>query len=442
MSFNNKLSFLNSGRKVYSMNPLFGALLKNAIILVAIKFPDMHPIRQVQFIVKKMKSTIAGLLLCICVFLNSSCHDNTRIIASKFMAIKPIYSNIQLTPMDTLHFQLDEDAYNSIKSFNYFISKNGKQYISFYDRRSETVSIYDFNRQVLVKKLQLQDAIKTKRFYKTSVFIHDYDSIYVTNLDKLYLIDSSGKLKRNTTFNSMESIAYFETPLPIVIKENTTYMGVRPFVDEKSLSALREWKVLCAFDFEKDICNLYYPLPAVYRKGLYGKRFLDYSYCYNNKGNFVFSFPADSNIYETDLRSYHIAYNGKSKFQTGSIDPVSKQALENDEGGKEYTLRDSYGPIYFDPYNKRYLRIAKQKVSKEALASKTTQRKTTIIVFDQQFKIIGEFEFSNDYLLDTIFFTANGSMYVRVNKDDETALHFVQLHWENVPNESSHLTKK
>lgn len=382
------------------------------------------------------------LLLCTYSMFIANCRDTSGPGASAFMSIKPSYSNIRLITQDTLQFRLDKDTYNDIKSFNYFITNNGAKYISFYDRRSESVTIYDFTSGTPVKKLQLKKIIKARQFYKTSVYVHNYDSIYVTNMDKLYLIDSSGKIHRNTTFNSMESIAFFKTPLPVIVKRNVTFMGVRPFVSEKSLSAIKDWKVLCAFDLEKDICSLHYSLPAVYRKGLYGRRFLEYSYCYNDKGNFVFSFPADSNIYETNLTDYHVAYAGKSKFQSGPIEPVGKQALEKDEGGKEYTMRDSYGPIYFDPYNKKYLRIAKQKVSKEALATKTTQRKTTIIVFDQQFKIIGEFEYNNDYLLDTIFFTTDGSMYARVNKKDENALHFVRLAWENEPNESSHLTKK
>jgi hypothetical protein len=189
-------------------------------------------------------------------------------------------------------------------------------------------------------------------------------------------------------------------------------------------------------------CDLHYSLPVIYKKGLYGRRFLQYSYCYNDKNNFVFSFPADSNIYESNLTDYHISYPGKSRFQQGSIEPVSRKSLENDEGGKEYTFRDSYGPIYFDPYKKRYLRIAKQKVSKEAYVAKTTSRKSSIIVFDEHFKIIGEFICSDDYLLDTIFFTPDGGMYARINPKDESALHFVRLAWSGEPNESMPLTKK
>jgi hypothetical protein len=402
----------------------------------------MRQLQQIQATYNRGNNNFICLLLCLIMVLLYSCRSDTETIASKFKYVKEKYTNIQLSPRDTIRFDLGKDAYNKIKSFNCFTENNGKDYISFYDRLSESVMIFDFKTRMPVKQIQLKKIIKKERFYKTSVYVHNYDSIFVTNFDKLYLIDSAGRIHRSTTFKSQESMAYFETPLPVVVKEDNIYMGVRSFVSEKSLSDILDWKVLCEFDLDKDKCRLKYSLPAVYKKGLFGRRFLNYSYCYNDKGNFVFSFPADYYIYETNLTDYHMSYAAKSKWQTAVIEPIGKEALEKNEGGKEYSLRDSYGPIYFDPYTKRYLRVAKQKLTKDELAAKDAKKKTTIIVFNKDFKVIGEFDYKDDYLLDTIFFTADGCIYARVNKNNEASLQFVRLAWENEPNESTHLTKK
>lgn len=402
----------------------------------------MRQLNNALIIFSKEYSNLNWFLLCVFSILNCSCQDNNRAESIKVITVKPAYSDIKLITRDTLHFPLGKDTYNRVKSFNYFTTSNGKEYISFYDRRSESVVIYDFKSRMPVNKLPLSKVVKGRKFYKTSAYVHDFDRIYLTNKDKLYLIDSSGKVHRDFVFSNMESIGFFDNPQPVVVKGNITFMGLRPLVSEKSLSDIKAWKVMGAFDLARDVCNIHYSLPAVYGKGLYGRRFLEYSYCYNNKKKFVFSFPADSNIYETDLAEYHLAYSGKSKYQAGAIEPIGKQALDRDEGGQEYKLRDSYGPIYFDPYKKRYLRVAKHKLTKEALVSKTVKRKITIIVFDQHFRIIGEFDFNNEYLLDSIFFSSDGSMYARVNRKDENALHFVRLIWENEPTESTNLTKK
>lgn len=402
----------------------------------------MLPCQQKRSALIKEKHKLSLLFLCVFFIVNFGCGERSDPVASKFTDIKPAYTNIHLEVEDTLHFKLVEGAYNKIKSFNYFIADNGASCISFYDRLSESVVIYDFASQKPLKKIKLKKIIKGDKFYKTSVYVKNYDSLYITNFDKLYLLDSAGKIKRKITFNNVETMAFFETPLPVVTKGHSTIMGVHPFVSEKSLSDIKDWKVLCDFDLDKGSCDLRYSLPRVYRKGLYGRRFMQFSYCYNDKNNLVFSFPADPNIYETDLADYHVAYNGKSRFQNAPIEPVSKAALEKDEGGKEYALRDSYGPIYYDTNKKRYLRIAKQKLSPEEFASKTVQRKVSIIVFDQQFKIIGEFLCNNDYLLDTIFFTSDGGVYAQANVKDENALHFVRLAWKDDRSESLQLTKK
>jgi hypothetical protein len=187
---------------------------------------------------------------------------------------------------------------------------------------------------------------------------------------------------------------------------------------------------------------LYYHLPELYQNNLYGFNFLNYNYCYNNHGRFVFSFPADTNIYETDLAGCHVAYYAKSRFHSGNITPVSKEELQgNDAGYKQYKLRDSYGPVYFDPFRKRYLRLAKQKISAADYTNKKLERKESVIVFNENFKIIGELEITDDFAFSTLFFTSNGDMYARVKPGDEYALHFVRLEYKEDPNKPSQLTK-
>jgi len=353
--------------------------------------------------------------------------------------IAPSYENIKLTLQpDTLHFQLGAKIYNEIKSFNYFMN-DGLAYISFYDRRSESIVIYNFHSRQLCKQLQLKRILKDKQFYKVSVYTQNFDSIYVTNLDKLYLLDSAGRISRTVQCrDGIENIAFYDTYVPIVVKQNIIYMGLRPFVKESSLPAIRKWKVLCGFDLNKASTSLYYPLPSIYHKGLYGRRFLNYSYCLNEKGNFVFSFPADTSIYETNLTDLHLAYNARSKFQAAPIEPVSDEALKKDEGSKEYALRDAYGPIYYDHSTHRYLRIVKHKIAKADFDAQNYRRSYGIIILNQQFKIIGEFLLDYDILLDSIMITQVGEIYARVNKDDENALHFVRLRW----NEDQPMTKK
>ncbi len=60
------------------------------------------------------------------------CQQVPEPIASTFKFIEPTYDTIELQPQsDSLHFLLDSNSYNQIRTFNYFINK-GKPYIAFF----------------------------------------------------------------------------------------------------------------------------------------------------------------------------------------------------------------------------------------------------------------------------------------------------------------------
>lgn len=376
---------------------------------------------------------------CIILF---SCRDETRTVRSSYKFITPEYGNITINiANDTIAFPLKENVYNTIKSFNVF-NQNGIEYISFYDQRSETINIYDFQKRLLVKNISIKDCFKKRRLFKTTAYIINFDSIFINNITSLYLLDSSGTIRESVDFlkRPKNAWAVFENSNPLIVKNNKAFAAVRPNVDESSFRALRKWKVLYSFDLENKKAVLHYNLPNIYHKNLYGYQFLDFSYCHNNRGNFVFSFPADTNIYETNLDDYHIAYFAKSRFQVGDIKPVKKEEIKQDQGHKQYKLRDSYGAIFFDPFRKRYFRQAKQKISVADYEAKKLERKQSVIVFNEDLKIIGESEITNDFAFSTIIFTSNGNMYARINPRDEYALNFVRLEYKEQGNKM-HLAK-
>lgn len=390
-----------------------------------------------------------SVLIYVVLFINCisimSCSNDSRVIeaSSIYNYLVPEYSAVQLNiTSDTLHFQVDERTYNSISSVNLF-SNEGSSYISFYDKRSGSINIYNLSTQILVKRLSLQQSFSDQKLYKASVHCANFDSIFVTNRSSLYLLDTAGIIKDSIRFldDPPFAWAYFESAAPLVIGDNKVYAAVRPFVDEKSLKAIREWRVLYELDMTTKDAKLLYRFPELYRSQLYGSNLLDFSYCYNDDRNFVFSFSADSNIYEYGLNDFHKSYFGKSYFQSTPIFPLTKAQLEADEGFKQYLLRDSYGSIYYDSFKKRYLRIARGKLSESDYESKKFMRRQSIVLFDDNFKIIGESVMDGGVRLNSIFFTKDGKIYARVKADDEYALHFVRLDYSEIELETNIVKK-
>lgn len=339
----------------------------------------------------------------------------------------PQYDLTQLVEtQDTIHFILDDSTYNSIKSFNLF-SANGDEYISFFDERSLSLNIYNFHSQKKTKTISLKKLFKGHKVYKPTAFIPRPDSIFINNNKSLYLIDSTGKIRKKIKFleEPRYSWAVFENDTPPVLIGSSLFASVRPYMNDESLESLDEWKVLYEFDLKNLKAKLHYHLPELLRKRFYGKRFLSQSHCYNDQGRFVFSFPADSAIYETDLSSSHISHSGKSKFQQTDITSMSRKDVDED-GSKQFAIRDSYGSIYFDPRNKRYLRVALHKVSEKEY-QENKQKSQSLIILNNDLEVVGESVISSNIQLNSLFITSSGNIYARVLKNDEYILHFIRL---------------
>lgn len=373
------------------------------------------------------------ILCCVALcLLNLGCRDEH--VPSEFRYIQPEYSSIRLVATnDTIKFELDTGVYNEIKTFNYLLHK-GEEYICFYDRRSQSLSIYSFLTRKLVKKIYLKKLLAEDELYKTTTFLKNFDSLFISNNKRLYLFNSTGMIINSIDFQDdpYPSLAAFKNKSPAFFRGNLLFVEARPRLSNIDKSSLRKWKVLYQFDFESKNVRTFYNLPVIYQNNIYTYQFLYNSYCVNTAGRFVFSFPADTNIYETDLADYHVAYYAKSRFFTDVTKPLTEdRAIKAGIDGRSWLMNDAYDAIYFDPYNRRYLRTAKGKLDNEDYRRKIWRKSQSIIIFDDAFRIIGESEINRNIELSTLFFSKDGSIYARTNLDDDASLQFVKLAYAN-----------
>lgn len=359
--------------------------------------------------------------------------------------LTPSYEDVNLgVYTDTLHFLLNDTTFNNIKSMNRF-NDHGVDYLSVYDERSESVNIFELASQQLVKKILPIRYLPDKRLYKTTVYCRNFDSIFISNDQrKLYMLDSSGQIKDAAKYpvKRFKSAARFENSSPVILKDNLLMAGIRPSANITSLEKAREWRIMFKFNFFQNKKDRVYQLPVRYLNNIYDYHFLNYSYCFNNNNRFVFSFPADSNLYETDLLNLHIAHFAKSQWQQGDITPLPKKDQRGRADSKEYLLKDVYGDVFFDPYHKRYLRYFKMKISEIDHASGKNDRKSTVLILNENLQIIGETDWPEGVSFSTLFFTKDGRMYARVNKKDENALHFVRLMYKESERASTDLVRQ
>lgn len=383
-----------------------------------------------------------------CILINcclvAGCKEKDAEPVINFQYTKPVYFPVSLhKTTDTLKFPLSDNMYNKIKSFNTF-KLHDSVFIAFYDLRAKSVHIYDFFKQSLLKTINLKNKLGNSSLDKITVYVASLDSIFITTTSKLLVVNSEGDVLKKISFLKQPDYAWaaFDNTTPPVLHKNMLFSAVKPYVNESSLDAIRAWKTVYKFDLSKDDAKLDYHFPEVYHKNLYGYHFFDYSYCYNGKAKFVFSFPADSNIYVTNFLNVYNSFNGKSRYQTKPIGPLTRDDIKNGKSFKEYVTRDSYGPIYFDPYRKTYLRLFKQGVDSSSVSQAKAKRKESIIFFDYYFRIVAETENEGGFHFDSMIFLPDGRIYARTNGSDEYAINFIRLEYNGFDEMRRIQTKK
>lgn len=361
------------------------------------------------------------------------CGEQEETDKSEYVFVQPQHNRVSLQPTtDTIHILLDDKSFSTIRSVNSF-QQDSVVYLAIHDKRLETINIYEALTARKVKRIKLKKYLE-EQIYKPSSFTKNFDSIYVSNYQSLTLLDSSGKVKATYQFVDDPPLSWsiLSNDNPFFYKDNKLYTAVRNNVNEKSLSRVRKWKLFYEYDLSSGKAKLRYNFPDKFRHSIYGYRFLQSSYCFNDSNRFVISFAADTLVYETDFNGYHKSYYAKSAYQTTNVPAIELDEFTDEKAFENFLFTDSYGSIFYDRSKKYYLRVFRQKITKAEYQSKNWSVKQSIIIMNQHHAVIGEGFIDSNVWLESIFFMPDGSIYARVNSEDEYALHFVRLEYTSM----------
>ncbi len=368
------------------------------------------------------------------IIISYACNEANSTTIPLHVTIVPDYTStsINLT-RDTLRFPLAPGVLPETVSFNYF-EDAGRKYVTFCDNLTRSLNVYDVERQILIKQLHPGPEPDGVSMEKMSAWMMSMDSIYVVNSYYLYKTSKTGKIQTKFDFTKQQANysaqANVSNITPPVFKGNYLYLPAYPDLFPGKLTEIRKMKMMYRVNLDNGKYTLLYKLPAIYQEGLYGALFIMPFYCYNGE-QFIYSFAADPNIYVTDLETNSLSFTGQSQYLDKVILPVKneKEVATGEGMTKAFNQRDSYGPIFYDPFRRRYLRVAEKKVSPQQLASRDWTKSHTLIIFDENFKIIGESIIDKNINLYSIFTTPNG-IYARTDGvKDENSLYFVRLQY-------------
>lgn len=363
-----------------------------------------------------MKKTLQFILLFVCMI---SCSEG----------IRDVSDSMSLVPAeDFLEYEIDSDS--EVPIFNlYTFEDNGTEYLTFSNRHSRTILIYELLSGKFVKKVEFAgEGPNGIGQWLYGYLMTDFNHIYVPSAHKetIFLTDTTGVFKDKIIYSYTEDglntlRAYYNN----IDNVQLTFIGDSLYIPQSLNNSLGEdkWVKESPVSVVVDMNNgkvtrfpMNHPplLPdREVRKTLEGG--VAYSQVYNGK-DFVYSFTMDEKLYQVNPQTGNYEtfpvksrYLPELKFRKSPEDfaQVLKKNCETAH----------YGNIFYDKFRKVYYRFACPETELGANLNylkilHTGKKEFSIMILDEEFNILGETKFPAFTYVPHICFIREDGLYI------------------------------
>ncbi len=135
--------------------------------------------------------------------------------------------------------------------------------MAFYDKGSKSFSVYDFAFFKACRE-SLKEWVSSTKLDKASMYIKDFDSIFVTTQTKLIYWTVPVPKRSALSFlkNPIKEVFFSNVAPPVMVVVMCCYEHP-PFIDERFVEAQKKWRVLYGIDVQSGDKERYYQLPEV-----------------------------------------------------------------------------------------------------------------------------------------------------------------------------------
>lgn len=218
------------------------------------------------------------------------------------------------------------------------------------------------------------------------------------------------------------------------------------YIDTDKIENFKDFPCLYELDLTNHTTKAAYYFPKTYQKGLYGINFvINTFYTFQpEKKIIVFSFSNDKNIYAFDIRTNQTQILEVSSKYFTDIPPIESNANISDFNvyTKFYVQSNSYGPIYYDKYRKVYYRFAERGVDDKSYKEKKWWKRKSIIITDEMFNKIGEFDIPDSINHWSGFVTDKGFYLLDTSFENENFVYFIGYKFTNDKNDKNDKNEK
>ncbi len=317
-------------------------------------------------------------------------------------------------------FELDSDVrYNAFYLYT-FHDKQGKEYLSFLNYRTNQLLFYDFNSSHFLFKVELNSEGPNGVTQVSGYYIKDFDNIYVSSYAY------NGLIKVDTVGNIVQKIPYEKTAsgyqvLPSYTPSSHPYitpiiLGDKIYITQQAVPrfhSIEDTPLSVLIDTTQQMCK---ELPLTYdilTEKEIAANCMQFSRIYDGN-SFIYSFYPSENILQASVDHTNIR---KIAVKSRYISSATEEQKENEQGPRLNLELARYGDLIYDPYRNVYYRFAYPRTSLDRNMNwwgKAVygRSKFSVIILDKDFNIIGETLFPEGIYNSYVFFVHEDGLYI------------------------------
>lgn len=346
---------------------------------------------------------------------------------------------------EAMHFRAGQKNIkidSTVSHYNYSVLLNkidDKYYLSLLNNNTFKVQIYEWETGIERMKIPLSKTGSDKIPFtkQEGHYLNGLNEILIYNIDTytFFLVDSNGILRKKYVIGKESDFGTNENSVPQV---SAYYPLIK--VDEKQFilqadALARKSKIYSSlntvFEYRLNEDSNVIPIvkyPKIYNEGNWGEYLVFCAYnSLNSKEHLLYtSFARDDsvNIFDLKKRKSTKKYAGSYHFNNYTISPLSKKSDKQHPDNEIQIKYEFTSPMYFgihyDSINKKIYRIVRNfpTTQEKIIENGGDFRKNqgyAILVFDENFNKLGEFQLENDrYNIESIF-CIHGKLYILLN---------------------------
>jgi hypothetical protein len=399
-------------------------LIKAKIIDSWITAPRIMKARYLNFFTKTA-------LVATCCFLFFSCTYKEKIIVTSALPKLPV-SGEKKIKVDSLTSWMA--VYPQIITFG------GRDFVTSLDVINNSLKLFDFDSATLVKSLDFRKEARGSMADILSIeYVSEDTILYLDQSNKLFMLDRNLVVRKNLQVKDKTmkgTPLFYDNTLPLVRLSAGKFLATNYFTTRS------DRRLHLTIDLNSDEIRYVLPPPKEYVKGYYGfDEFGYWNFAYNSKAKIlVHNYPQLDSLYLYDLGFKLLKkVPARSTLATDPVSPVIGEDLDELAQGSyelpvekiKMRVKQSfvYGDLLYNEEKGQYYRFVGLPISSEDLALKdplkSQVRRYTLMVFDENFNFINEYEIPYDkYLIKGPYFIYKGKLFIQKKMADDEYMHF------------------